>query len=96
MVQCPQCGHRVPEEKTKCLYCGCVVENENPSSFGAEKPEIGVPDWMLKLKGLSGEEAVLTFGLRKSKRRKPLSKVALMIIFISSFVFGGFLVWLLR
>jgi hypothetical protein len=72
------------------------VENGGPSSLGAENAEITVPDWMLKLKELSGEDVVLTFGLRKSKRRKPLSKVALMIIFMSSFVLGGLLVWLLR
>ena len=96
MVQCPECGHRVPEGKTKCLYCGSVVENGGASSLGAEKSEIGVPDWMLKLKGLSGEDVLLTFGLRKTKKRNPMSKVALMIIFMSSFVLGGLLVWLLR
>jgi hypothetical protein len=96
MVKCPECGHYVPEGKTRCLYCGRVVTEGTPSSAGAEKPEIGVPEWMLKLKGVSGEDVVLTFGLKKSKRRKPLSKVALMIIFMSSFVLGGLLVWVFR
>jgi hypothetical protein len=96
MVKCPECGHDVPERKTRCLYCGRAVEDGVPSSTEAEKPQIGVPDWMLKVKGVSGEDVVLTFGLKKSKRRKPLSKVALMIIFMSSFVLGGWLVWIFR
>jgi hypothetical protein len=96
MVQCPECGHSVPEGKTRCLYCGSALKGARPSSPGAERPEIGAPDWMLKLKGLSGQDVVLTFGLRRTKKRKPMSKLTLMIIFISSFVLGGLVVWLLR
>ena len=96
MVQCPECGHRVPDGKTQCLYCGVAVKDVSPSPLGPERPEIGAPDWMLKLKGLYGQDVVVTFGLRKTKKRKPMSKVTLMVIFMSSFVLGGLLVWLLR
>jgi hypothetical protein len=94
-VQCSECGHSVPDGKTKCLYCGAAVEGKEPSSVEPGNPEAGAPDWMVKLRDLSDQDAVLTFGLRKTEKRKPMSKVTLMIIFMSSFVFGGLLVWLL-
>jgi len=95
-VQCPKCDHSVPEGKNKCLYCGTVVDDVGSFAQGATWVDSGSQDWRLKVKGLSDEDVLLTFGLKKTKKKLPMSKAVLMLIFMSSFVLGGLVVWLLR
>jgi hypothetical protein len=39
-VECPKCGHRVPDKDDKCLYCGAWTKGEVTSS---EKMDNNLP-----------------------------------------------------
>lgn len=95
-MQCPKCDRRVPEGKNNCLYCGSVVNDAGSFPQEGTLVDNGSQDWRLDLKGLSNEDVLLTFGLKKTKKKVPMSKAVLMLIFMSSFVLGGLVVWLLR
>jgi len=99
-VQCPECSHTIPRGSAKCIYCGAKLKQNNEASAplqeqvrkkGPEKvPDPEPASWS------RAEDVVLGFSLKPSKRREPMSRVVLLLIFLASSVFGGFIVWLLR
>jgi hypothetical protein len=35
-MQCPKCGHKIPDMNDKCLYCGAWTKGEAASGTGAD------------------------------------------------------------
>ncbi len=35
-MQCPKCGHKIPDMNNKCLYCGAWTKGEAASGTGAD------------------------------------------------------------
>jgi len=41
-VECPKCGHRIPDKDDKCLYCGAWTKGEVTSSEKMDKNSSGI------------------------------------------------------
>jgi hypothetical protein len=102
MVRCPKCPHDIPEGNMRCIYCGAALpdavsvprivrepDEDNALERGDNKNLIHIPE-------TPEQDLLLKFSMKRAKRREPMSKVALLILFLVSFAFGGLLVWLLR
>jgi hypothetical protein len=96
MIQCPKCPHIVAEGKTRCIYCGAVLEGHgNDAPFSptnrAESPqELDIGTLLL-----AGVEASLTVASETGTRRIPMRGPILLLVFLSAIAIGGLFVWLL-
>lgn len=94
-MKCLHCGHDIPEGKTLCIYCGAVVRGMNRSTpdqngVSGNGPE-GISDF------IEGEDSMTQELTRlKSRRKKTVSKAALVFIFLLSMLLGGLVVWLFK
>ncbi|MGD9038927.1 MAG: hypothetical protein PVH82_04770 [Desulfobacteraceae bacterium] len=80
----------MPNGRDRCLYCGAqqegVAKAEGGPAAKAKPEDAG---------SASMDDVPWQFALEKSKRRKPLGRVAQIIIFFAAFALMGFLVLLL-
>jgi hypothetical protein len=96
MVQCPKCPHIIAEGKTRCIYCGAVLEGHGNDAAcsptnGAESPqELDIGTLLL-----AGTEASLVLASGTGRRRIPMRGPILLLVFLSGIAIGGLFVWLL-
>lgn len=89
-MQCSACKHEVPAGKAKCIYCGAALHEAVEVDGAANKEMNGDSSMGTPLEGLPW-----AFVLERSKRRAPWRRVTLVIIFFSSAVLVGAIVFLL-
>jgi hypothetical protein len=96
MVQCSKCPHIIVEGKTRCIYCGAVLEGHgndaasSPTNRAESLQELDIGALLL-----AGAEASLRLYSRPSRRRTPMRRPILFLAFLAAFAFGGLFVWLL-
>jgi hypothetical protein len=89
-MQCSECGHEVPAEKDRCLYCGAQQEGVFKAEESSEA-DVGPED----AASASTDDVPWQLALEKTKRRKPLGIAAQIVIFSAAFALMGFIVLLL-
>lgn len=91
-MECKQCGHKIPQGKDKCIYCGRPVDGAQGDP--GRDPSEGA-DASIRETRLEEAEAYLSrqTDLMRSRRKSPVSKVLLAILFFLSMLVGGLIVW---
>lgn len=84
-MRCPECGHELPVGKRKCIYCGTLL-----SEKGAKRDTQISQD-----PGVSEEYISLKFSMARTKRRTPMNRLTLILIFLASAALMGFILWLI-
>ena len=81
-ASCPDCGHKVPDGREICIYCGAPQRE-------------GVVNAKSKIDTIEKVDFSWAFSLNKPRRRIRLSPVIQALIFLMSAAIGGFLVFLM-
>ena len=124
-MQCPKCGHNVPDEKSKCIYCGAVlgdVDSLDPEDMSKKNGKTLFSDYGADRLGKQAEETIEQGGegtfeaktepnavggpgrpeqdalfealLPKTRPRKRVNPLILILIFMATTGIVGFLMWL--
>lgn len=81
-ASCPDCGHKVPDGREICIYCGAPQRE-------------GVVNANSKIDTIEEVDFSWAFSFKKSRRPIQLSPVIQALIFFMSAAIGGFLVFLM-
>ena len=81
-TSCPDCGHKVPDGREICIYCGAPQRE-------------GVFNTKSKTDTIEEIDFSWTFSSDKPRRRIRFSPLIQALIFIMSAAIGGFLVFLM-
>jgi hypothetical protein len=95
MVQCPKCPHTIPEGKSRCIYCGAVLEGQGDAAASPTNRVISSRELDIGALLLAGVEASLILSSETDRRRIPMRGPILLLVFLSAMAIGGLFVRLL-
>jgi uncharacterized membrane protein YvbJ len=81
-ASCPDCGHKVPDGREICIYCGAPQRE-------------GVVNARSKIDTIEEMDFSRAFSFNKPRRPIRLSILIQVLIFLISAAIGGFLVFLM-